>query len=166
MVHHDASVLECDDGKEHADSGRNGQFQGFRYGVDDPLACPEDAEEQEQDAGDENGPKCDLPGETHSENDAVRKIGIETHAWRHRDGVVGIKTHDEGANRRSQACRHEHRVAVHAGIRKDQRIDKYDVGHGQERRNAGKDFSPYGHAVFRKFKIRIKHSGTPINILP
>ena len=113
----------------------------------------EDAQQQEQDARDEHRTECDLPRKSHAQHNAVREVGVEAHAGRESYGIVGVETHDQRADSRREASRHEHGISVHTGVGEDQWVHEYDVGHGEKRRDAGKNFGPYRHAVLGKLEV-------------
>ena len=131
--HHDTGIFQGNHRQEQADTRRNPQSQRQRDRVDDPLAHLENAQQKEGQAREEHRPQRGFPGVAHSQHHAVGKEGVQAHSGCLGNGVVGPKAHHETANGRRQTRRHEHGTVIHAGFRKDARVDEDDVGHRKER---------------------------------
>ncbi|MNG07150.1 hypothetical protein D3C84_904390 [compost metagenome] len=77
----------------------------------------------------------------------IGEEGVEAHARREGDRVVGDQAHQRRADGRGQAGGDEHGALVHAGFAEDRRIDEEDIGHGQKGSDTGQDFGAYRGVV-------------------
>ena len=91
----------------------------------------------------------------HAEHHTVGEEGVLAHARCLGDGVVGVESHDQGAQSRGKAGGDEYRTEVHAGIREDRRVDHGDVSHGQKRGDARDYFLADAAAMGSKAEIPI-----------
>ncbi len=135
----DAAILERDDGQEQADAGGDRRAYRWRYAVDDHFPHAEQGDGDEQAAGDKHRTQRNLPRVVQVADHEVGEIGIQAHARRQCDGVIGVQGHDQGADGSGDAGGDEDRVARHAGVAQDGWVDEYDIGHRQERGQAGHD---------------------------
>ncbi|MDT4862621.1 hypothetical protein FQZ97_972860 [compost metagenome] len=79
----------------------------------------------------------------HGQDHGVGEEGVEAHARRQGDRVVGQQAHDRRTDGRRQAGGNEHRALVHAGFGEHVGVDEEDVGHGQEGGETGEDLAAY-----------------------
>ncbi len=116
-------------------------------GSDEKLADAGEGEEEKDDAGDEDGSECGLPGDAHSFDDGVGEVGVEAHAGREGDGVVGEGSHEDAAEGRAEAGGDCDGGDGHSGFVKDGGVHEDDVGHRDECREAGQYLSAQGCVV-------------------
>jgi len=152
----DLGLLERDDAEKEPDSGGDRQFEILGDRVDDVFADPEDRNQEEDDPGAEHGGERLLPAVFVAEHYRERKEGIEPHARRERDGIIGIERHHQGRDRGGDAGRDEHRALIHARVTKNLRVHEHDVDHGQERRDAGDELGADIAAALAQAKIAIE----------
>ncbi len=107
--------------------------------MDDPFTDLEDRQQEENRARQEHRAQRGLPGVAHGQHDGVGEEGVQAHARRQRDGVVGDQPHDRRTDGCGQTGGDEHRAVIHAGFGKDARVDEEDVGHRQEGGDTGQD---------------------------
>ena len=157
----DAGVLERDQRQEQADAGGDRHLERLGDGVDDPFADRQHADDEEDDAGDEHAAQRHLPAVAHAAHHAEGEVGVQPHARRQGDRIVGEEGHQEAADGGGHAGRHEHRAERHLGGRQDRRIDEDDVGHRQEGRDPGHDLRPH----VGPFSLSLK-SRSSIRVLP
>ena len=69
----DAGVAQRDDPQEQSDPGRDGQLQPLRDRLDDPAPHRQDAQDQEQHAGDEYRAERHLPRVAHVQHHAIKR---------------------------------------------------------------------------------------------
>ena len=55
-------------------------------------------------------------------NNAVGEVGVQTHPRHERDRIVGIKPHDQSADRGRSTRGHEHGAEAHPSIRQNGRV--------------------------------------------
>ncbi len=132
VIDDDAGVMQGNQRQEQADAGSNGRAQRQRDAVHDPFADAEDRQQEEQHRGEEHRAQRHLPGVAHVQDHGVGEEGVQAHARRQGDRVVGDDAHGHRADGRGQAGGDEERALVHAGLAEDARVDEQDVGHGQE----------------------------------
>jgi hypothetical protein len=147
----DAGILQPDQREEKPDAGGDAELQIHRDRVDQPGAQRRERQREEEQAREEHASERKLPiaaklGHHHGEGE----IGVEAHAGGERDRIVGVKPHDDGAGRCGEAGGDEHRTMVHAGLFEDRRVDKHDVGHGEEGGEPGAKLGRQGRARRRK----------------
>ena len=75
-------LYEADEGDEEADASGYCGVELVRDGGDEALADASDGEEEEDDAGEEDGAESGLPGDAHALDDGVGEVGVEAHAGR------------------------------------------------------------------------------------
>ena len=76
-----------------------------------------------------------------------------------RDRVVREQRHQQRGERRRQARRGQHRAAVHPRRAQHGRLHEDDVGHRQERRDAGEHLGANGRAERGQTKEPLEHGG-------
>ncbi len=157
VVDDDAGALQGDQREEQADARGDGRAQFQWDAVDDPLADSEDRQQEEQARGDKYRAERDLPGVAHAQHHGVGEEGVEAHAWRQGDRVVGDQAHHRRTDGRRQAGGDEDRALVHAGFAEDARVDEEDVGHGQEGGDTGQDLGTHVGAVRLELEQLFQH---------
>ena len=148
-----AGVAEADEGDEEADAAGDGGVELVGNGAQDHLADAAGGEREKDDAGEKDRAEGGLPGDVHLEADGVGEVGVEAHAGRERDGIARDDAHQDGAEGRGEAGGGGDGGEGHAGRRKDGRIDEHDVGHGEERGDAGEDLGAPVGSQMGKFKV-------------
>ena len=116
-------------------------FQAHRQRIDQHFTHFKEAEQDENDAGNENGTQSHTPVHAHAFDDGKGKVGVQTHAWRKGDRVVADKTHHETADGGGDTGSHKYCAHIHAGFAQNQGVDDDDVTHGEEGGQTGHDFS-------------------------
>ena len=153
---HDLRLFQRDDAEEEPDAGGNGKFEVLRNRVDDVFADPEDRDEKEDHAGAEHAGERLLPRVFVGQHNGEGEEGIQPHARRERDRVVGIERHDQRGHRGRNAGRDEYRALVHARAGEDLRVDEHDIDHGEEGRDAGDELGADIGAVLGQAEIAIE----------
>ena len=102
---------------------------------------------------------CQL--QLHAADHAEGEVGVQPHAGRQRDRVVGQEGHQEAADGRRHAGRREHRAERHARRLQDVRVDEDDVGHRQEGRDPGHDLGPDVGLVLAELEDLLEHCCSP-----
>ena len=64
---------------------------------------PEKVKREEDDAGEEDGAERGLPGDVHGLDDGVGEVGVEAHAGREGERVVGERSHEDAAEGGAEA---------------------------------------------------------------
>jgi hypothetical protein len=117
-------------------------------GSDEALADAGEGEREEDHAGDEDGAEGGGPGDAHAFNDGVGEVGVEAHAGREGERVVGGRSHEDAAEGGAEAGGRGDGGEGHAGFGEDGRVDEDDVGHRDEGGEAGEDLgAPVGGVV-------------------
>ncbi|MNF77447.1 hypothetical protein D3C84_595940 [compost metagenome] len=137
--HHYAGVVQTEQGDEQADTGGDADPQGERNVGDQPVAHPQQGEDQQTQRAPEDGAHADLPGVAHARHHHEGEEGVEAHGGGQGDGQVGQQAHQDAADAGDEAGGDEHRLGVHARRREDLRVDEHYVDHGQEGGDAGDD---------------------------
>jgi hypothetical protein len=153
---HDLGFLERDDAEKEPDAGGDRQFEILRDRVDDVFADVENGNEEEEHPRAEHAGERLLPCVFVSEHYGEREERIEPHAWRKRDGIIGVERHHQGRDRGRDAGGDEHRALVHARIAQDLRVDEDDVDHGEESRNPGDELGTHIAAALAQAEIAIE----------
>jgi hypothetical protein len=161
VAHHDARVMQCDQGQEQADTGGNRRAQRQRDTVDDPFADAEDRQQEEQHCRNEHRSQRYLPGVAHVQDHGVGKEGVQAHARRERDRVVGDQAHHRRTDGGCQTRGDEHRALVHAGLAENAWVDEQNVGHGQKGREARQNLGPHVGVVCLELKQPFQHVCSP-----
>ncbi len=157
MIDDNAGILERDDRQEKTNSGGYSHFERAGDRINNPFAYRQDTQDQEDYARQEDGTQRGFPAMVHALDDAVGEKGIQPHSRCQSDGIIGVEAHDKCADGRCEAGGNEYGALVHSGVREDQWIDEYDVGHGQESRDTGDDFIADRRAVTFQVKIAFDH---------
>src|SRR5229473_395954 len=164
----DVGVAQADEGDEEADAGGGAVLEAIGNAVDDLLADVGEGEEKKEEAGEKNDSERSLPGHAAAEDDGVGEVGVERHARREGDGIVGPEAHDERGDRGGNAGGEENAINGHAGFGEDARVDDDYVGHGHESGQAGEELAPDGGLVFFEMKyafeqtVSLKQKGAPL----
>lgn len=104
---------------------------------DEPVAYPQQGQDQQAQRTPEDGAHAHLPGVAHASHHHEGEEGVEAHGGSQGDGQVGQQTHQDAADAGDEAGGNEHGLGVHACRREDLRVDEDDVDHGQEGGDAG-----------------------------
>ena len=144
--------------QHQADSGRDAQTDAEGNGLHDLLADVEDGQDNEDDAlqqdDDQSGLEGSHVGHAGHGNDVADDHGkeaVQTHTGSHCEGLVGQERHAERTDGRRDAGCQEHAVpqilsgGAEAG--EQVRVQRDDVGHRHERREASHDLSLDGGLV-------------------
>ena len=164
--------------QHETDGRRDAEPDAERNGLDDLLAHLEHRENDEHDALDEDDAQRRLErlqvahagqGDDVGHDDGEK--AVETHAGRHGKGLVGRERHDERADGGGDAGGEEHavpelRAALGAEAGQQVRVERDDVRHGHERRQAGDDLGAYGGVVFFQVKELFHWDPLSIKFLP
>jgi len=113
--------------------------------------------QKEQHAGAEHGGERLLPGIFVSQYNLEGEECVDTHAGRERNRIIRIKRHHQGADYGGDAGCDEHRALIHSRLAQNDRIDEYDVDHGQKSRYAGDEFGADAGALLRQSEIPLDH---------
>src|SRR5947208_4910518 len=154
----DFCVTQTDEGDEQADAGGRAVLEAIGGADDDLFAHFGEGEEQKKEAGHKDAAESGLPGNDAAENDGVGEVGVEGHAGRESDGIVGPQAHDEGGDRGRNAGGEEDAFDGHAGFREDAWVDDDHVGHGHEGGEAGEQFAADGGVVFFEVKDAVEQT--------
>src|SRR5229473_1214944 len=161
-------VAEADEGDEESDAGGGAVLEAIGNAVDDLFADVGEGEEEKEEAGEKNDSERSLPGHAAAEDDGVGEVGVERHARREGDGIVGPEAHDERGDRGGNAGGEENAINGHAAFGEDARVDDDYVGHGHESGQAGEELAPDGGLVFFEMKyafeqtVSLKQKGAPL----
>ena len=143
----ETDVEEADVGHEQADAAADGVLQHFRNGLDDHLTNLGDGDDDVDQTAQEHHAQGFLPLEAEAEAHGVGEERVEAHAGGLRVRNVGEQAHHERADDGRDDGGEEHAAPRHTGRRQDLRVDDDDVGHGEERGQAGHDLRGDGGAV-------------------
>ena len=113
---------------------------------------------KEEHAGDEDHAQRRLPGHAAPDDDRVGEVGIQRHAGRQRDGIVGPQSHDQRGERGGNARGEQNSFHGHAGFGKDARVDDHHIGHGRERGQARQQFAADRGVVFLEVKDALEQT--------
>ena len=147
----DAGALQGDDGDEQTDAGGDAELQVLRDAVDDLLTELEERHQDEDTALDKDRCQSDGPGVRDvfqfTETDREGKVSVEAEAGGQGDRIVRNESHQERSEGRGESSGNEDAVRVH-DVTKDARVDRQDVGHGEERGQTGDDFRAHVRSAF------------------
>ena len=147
----DAGALQCDDRDEEADTGGDAELQVLRDAVDDLLTELEERHQDEDTALDKDRCQSDGPGVRDvfqfTETDREGKVSVEAETGGQGDRIVRDECHQERCEGRCESRGDEDAVRVH-DVTKDARVDRQDVGHGEERGQTGDDFRAHVRSAF------------------
>ena len=91
----------------------------------------------------------------HIQANGVGEVGVERHARRQCDGVIGVKPHDERGYRGGDAGGKHNSIRRHSRLRQNLRVHHHDVGHGDERRQTAEQFLFYGRLVLSQPEVTV-----------
>ena len=111
----------------------------MRNGGDEALANASEGEGEKDEAGEKDGAECRLPRDAHSEDDGVGEVGVETHAGREGEGIVGERSHENAAEGRAETGGGCDGGERHAGFAEERRVHEDDVRHRDEGRKTCED---------------------------
>ena len=149
----DAGVDQADEGDEEADASGDGGVELVGDGGDEFLADASEGEQEEDDAGEEDGAEGGLPGDVHALDDGVGEVGVEAHAGGEGEGVVGEGSHHDGAEGGAEAGGSGDGGEGHAGLGEDGGVHEDDVGHRDEGGEAGEELDAPGGLVLVKLEV-------------
>ena len=139
----DACALQGNDGDEQTDTGGDAELQVLRDAVDDLLTELEERHQDEDTTLDKDRRQGDGPGVRDvfqfTETDREGKVSVEAEAGGQGDRVVRDECHQERSESRCESGGNKDAVRVH-DVAEDARVDRQDVGHGEERGQTGDDF--------------------------
>ena len=158
-----ACIGQANEGNEQSHPARDGGEECARYGIHDQLAHTEDGENEKCETGQEYAPQRRLPRDTHALDHREREIRVQAHSRSERQRVIGHQSHENAAKCRGEAGRCRNAGAGHAGGPKNDGIDDDDVGHREERREAGQQLGANRRAMILQIKktaqSRERHGG-------
>ena len=150
VLNDDARVQQTDQRDEHADTGADSNTNILGDGAIDRFAQTQQGDEDEQHAGDEHDGQRLIIAIAVAQHDRIGKEGVQAHAGGLREGHLCVHGHQQRADERAQAGRHEYAAGNRAGhgriagndieLVQDVRVDEDDVRHGKERGQAGHNF--------------------------
>ena len=82
-------LVQADQAEEQADAGADAEFQRHRMALTSHSRMPQQADDEEQHAGEEDRAERDLPGDAHALHHGEGEVGVEPHAGRQRERQVG-----------------------------------------------------------------------------
>ena len=153
----DAAPLEADQRDQQPDAGADRVFERIRHGDDDAFAKTNPCGEDEHGARDRDRAERDRPRRAARGHDREREEEIVTHRRRHADRVVGEERHEQRRHGRRETGGGEHGPVIHAGLLQDRRLHEDDVGHRQERRQAGEHFGADGRSRRGQMEEPVQH---------
>ncbi len=116
-------------------------------------------DQEEQHARAEHGGERLLPGVLVGQHHREGEEGVDAHARRQRDRIVGVKRHHQSADGRGNAGRDEDRALVHPRLSENDGVHEDDVDHRQKRGHAGNEFGADVGALLRKAEIAVQRGG-------
>ena len=162
----DLRRLERDEADEETDAGRDRALEGHRDRIEDPLPDGREREREEDEPLDEHRQERKLPAVTHSQNDAVREEGVESHPRRQHERVVREERHQERAHDGREGRRQEHAAARDARRGENVGVHGEDVRHRHERGDPRHDFRLDGRSVFLQTEQLLDHQVRPsVNLI-
>ena len=156
--HYDAGVVQAEQGDQQTYAGRDADPQGEGDVGNQPVAYPQQGEDQQTQGAPEDGAHADLPGVAHAGHYHEGEEGIQPHGRSQGDGQVREQTHQDAADAGDEAGSDEHCLGVHARRREDLRVDEHYVDHGQEGGDAGDDLGAGRGAVAFQGKQALEQS--------
>ena len=167
----DSGVAQTNQRNEEPDADRDRGVELERNRRNNHAPDAHRGEKQERDSRQKDRAQRRLPWHVHPFDDGVRKIRIQSHAGRQRDGVAREHAHQNAAERGAQTGGSDHSGQRHSGLMQDGRIHEDDVRHGDEGRRSGEDLGPPIGAEFAKFEVPLKaffhgitNSNAPIRV--
>ena len=153
IAHHHARAFERNQRQKQADAGGNRHFQAHRQRVHQHFAHFQKAEQNKDDAGNKHRRQRHLPRHAHAFDHAEGEIGIQPHAGRQRNRIVGQRAHNQAADGGGNASGHKYRTKIHPRLRQGVRIHHDDVAHGEDGGQPRHQLGADGGLVFGKFEI-------------
>lgn len=135
VVNDDAGILQPDERDEESDARSDGVFQRGGNGIHNGLPDVGDGEDDEENALQQDGGEGKLPRIAHGEAYGEDKEGVQSHAGRESEGLLGVNRHDEGAHNGRQRGGGEHRVGGHPLLvqsTENAGVDGQNIGHREE----------------------------------
>jgi hypothetical protein len=120
---------------------------------DEALTDSREGEEEKNDTGEEDCSEGGLPGNAHAFDDGVGEVGVETHAGREGQRVVGDGAHEDRTEGRAEAGGGCDGGDGHAGLREDGWVHEDDVRHRDEGGDAGEDLGAPISVESRKTEV-------------
>ena len=108
---------------------------------------------EKNEAGKKHSTQRRLPGHVHFEADGVGEVGVQAHARRERNRIARDNAHQDRRESRRKACGRSGCRQRQPGVGQDGRVHQHDVGHGEERRDAGQNLSAPVSPQAGKFKV-------------
>ena len=133
-------------------------LKAIRHAVDDLLADTRNRQQQKNNTGKENNAQRSAPGDVHAQADRISKVGVERHAGRERNGIVGVDAHHKSGNGGGKAGRENHALDWHPCLGENLRVDDDDVSHRQESGEAAEKLLLYGGLVFSELEVAVEQS--------
>ena len=115
------ALRKSDEGDVEADASADCGVELMRDGCYEALADAGEGEGEEDDAGEEDGAEGGLPGNAHAEDDGIGEVGVETHAGRQGEWVVGERSHEDAAEGRAETGGSGDGGERHAGFAEERR---------------------------------------------
>jgi hypothetical protein len=125
-------------------------------GGDELLANATEGEQEEDDAGEEDGAQGGLPGDVHALDDGVSEVGVKAHTWRQGKRIVGQGSHHDGTESSAEAGAGGDGRERHAGLGQDRGVHEDDVGHRDEGGEAGEELDAPGGLVLGETEVRFE----------
>ena len=133
----DARVGEADHGDEEAEADGDGVAQRQRDGVHDRLAQAAEDEQQDDDALEEDDAHGGAPVAAAVGGGGDDDHRVDAKAGGKCERTVGEEAHEDGHDARTEAGARDGCGDGYPRIRQNQGVERDDVGHREERREAG-----------------------------
>jgi hypothetical protein len=119
-------------------------------------------------SGEKHDAERRLPRNVHAEANGIGEVGVERHAGRKGDGIIGVKPHHKCGDRGRNARREQNAFLRHPGLRENLWIHDDDVRHRHERGQAAEHFLANRGLIFRQLEIALQQfaSANPRKDLP
>ena len=163
---HDAGVHEPDQQDEQTDAYADRAFERERDRVEDHLAEPGEDEDRDDHALHEDDPHRGLPRQLAAEDELERDDRVQAEAGGEGERPIGPETHRDGEEACGQRGHRDGRLEagteiglLEVGDRvevQDLRVEKDDVGHHEEGREAADDLSADGGRVLAKLELALE----------
>ena len=142
-LHVDSSAAHASDYRipGNSNAAGDGDLEVAGDGLEELPSDARDGEEKEDEAGVEDEAEGGLPWDLEGAADGEGEEGVDAHARGEGDGVVGEEGHEGRHEGGGEGRGGDEGALVHAGCRKDARVDGEDVGHGGEGGDAGDDLA-------------------------
>jgi hypothetical protein len=157
---HEAGVDEANDRDEETDADADGVLQGKRHCLHDGDSELGEDENEDDQPLEHDHPHGLGPGQLVASDELERNDCVETEAGGNRERVVGVRAHSNRGDacsqcrdRKDRRCREG--VAVSVRDRQDRWVEKKDVPHRHEGRQAGDDLGPNAGASLRDLEVAV-----------